>query len=38
MDLDKYKRNEMGNNGRAYYKKEFDKNNLLDKLEGIFNS
>jgi colanic acid biosynthesis glycosyl transferase WcaI len=38
MNLDKYKRNEMGNNGRAYYEKEFDKNNLLDKLERIFNS
>ena len=38
IDLDKSKRNEMGNNGRAYYEKEFDRNNLLEKLEVIFNS
>jgi len=38
MALDKSKRSEMGNNGRAYYEKEFDRNNLLEKLEGIFNS
>ena len=36
--LDKSKRSEIGNNGRAYYKKEFDRNNLLEKLESIFNS
>ena len=36
MALDKSKRSEMGNNGRAYYEKEFDRNNLLEKLEGIF--
>jgi len=28
----------MGNNGRAYFEKEFDRNNLLEKLEGIFKS
>ena len=28
----------MGNNGRAYYEKEFDRNNLLEKVEVIFNS
>ena len=38
MALDKSKRSEMGNNGRAYYQKEFDRNNLLEKLEGIFKS
>ena len=38
MALDKSKRSEMGNNGRAYYEKEFDRNNLLEKLEGIFKS
>ena len=38
MALDKSKLSEMGKNGRAYYDKEFDKNNLLQKLEGIFNS
>ena len=38
MALDKSKRSEMGNNGRDYYEKEFDRNNLLEKLEGIFNS
>ncbi len=37
MALDKSQRCEMGNNGRAYYKKEFDRNNLLEKLEVIFN-
>ena len=36
--LDKSTLIEMGNNGRAYYEKEFDRNNLLEKLEGIFNS
>ena len=38
MALDKYKRDEMGINGRAYYEKEFDRNHLLVKLEGIFKS
>ena len=38
MALDESKRSEMGNNGRAYYEKEFDRNNLLEKLEDIFNS
>jgi glycosyltransferase involved in cell wall biosynthesis len=38
MALDKSKRSEMGKNGRAYYEKEFDRNNLLEKLESIFNS
>ncbi|MDC3218473.1 glycosyltransferase family 4 protein [Flavobacteriaceae bacterium] len=38
MALDKSKHSEMGNNGRAYYEKEFDRNNLLEKLEGIFKS
>ena len=38
MALDKSKRSEMGNNGRAYYEKEFDRNNLLEKLESIFKS
>ena len=38
MALDKSKRCEMGNNGRAYYEKEFDRNKLLEKLEVIFNS
>ena len=38
MALDKSKRSEMGNNGRVYYEKEFDRNNLLEKLEGIFKS
>ena len=38
MALDKSKRSEIGNNARAYYEKEFDRNNLLEKLEGIFNS
>jgi glycosyltransferase involved in cell wall biosynthesis len=36
--LDKSKHSEMGNNGRAYYEKEFDRNNLLEKLESIFKS
>ena len=38
MALDKSKRSEMGNNGRAYYEKEYDRNNLLEKLESIFKS
>jgi len=38
MALDKSSLNELGNNGRAYYEKEFDRNNLLEKLEGIFKS
>ena len=38
MAMDKSNRSEMGNNGRAYYEKEFDRNNLLEKLEGIFKS
>ena len=38
MALDKSKRSEMGNNGRAYYEKEFDRDYLIEKLEGIFNS
>ena len=38
MTLDKSTLNQMGNNGRAYYEKEFDRNNLLEKLEGIFKS
>ena len=36
--LDKSTLNEMGNNGRAYYKKEFDRGGLLKRLEFIFNS
>ncbi|MDA7741178.1 glycosyltransferase [Flavobacteriaceae bacterium] len=36
--LDKSRLLEMGNNGRAYYEKEFDKEFLLEKLEAIFNS
>jgi len=36
--LDKYKRSEMGENGRAYYEKVFNRNNLLENLESIFNS
>jgi glycosyltransferase involved in cell wall biosynthesis len=35
MVLDKSSLNEMGNNGRAYYEKEFDRAYLLDKLENI---
>jgi hypothetical protein len=38
MTLDKSALNQMGNNGRAYFEKEFDRNNLLEKLEGIFKS
>ena len=38
MALDKSRPREMGNNGRAYYEKEFDRNNLLEKLEDIFKS
>ena len=36
--LDKSKQVEMGKNGRAYYRKEFDKDGLLKKLEVIFKS
>ena len=38
MALDKSTLIEMGNNGRAYYEKEFDRDYLLEKLEVIFNS
>ena len=38
MALDKSTLDEMGKNGRAYYKKEFDRDYLLEKLEVIFNS
>ena len=38
MALDKSSLNEMGNNGRTYYEKEFDRDYLLEKLEVIFNS
>ena len=38
MALDKSKRCEMGNNGRAYYEKEFDRNILLERLEVILGS
>ena len=38
MALDKFTLNQIGNNGRAYYEKEFDRNNLLEKLESIFKS
>ena len=38
MALDKSNLNELGKNGSAYYEKEFDRNTLLEKLEGIFNS
>ena len=38
MALDKSTLNQMGNNGRAYYEKEFDRDYLLEKLEVIFNS
>lgn len=34
--LDKSTLIEMGNNGRAYYEKEFDRDYLLEKLEQIF--
>ncbi|MDA0968373.1 MAG: glycosyltransferase family 4 protein [Proteobacteria bacterium] len=38
MLLDKNKLKEMGNNGRYYYNKEFDRKFLLDRLEKILNS
>jgi len=38
ITLDKSALNDMGNNGRAYYEKEFDRDYLLEKLEIIFNS
>ena len=38
MALDKSTLIDMGNNGRAYYEKEFDRDYLLEKLEVIFNS
>ena len=38
MALEKSTLNEMGNNARAYYEKEFDRNYLLKRLEFIFNS
>ena len=38
ITLDKSALNDMGNNGRAYYEKEFDRAYLLDKLENILNS
>ena len=38
MALDKSKRFEMANNGRAYYEKEFNRHYLLERLEVIFNS
>ena len=38
MALDKSTLIDMGNNGRAYYEKEFDRDYLIEKLEGIFNS
>ena len=38
MALDKSTLIEMGNNGRVYYEKEFDRDYLLEKLEVIFNS
>ena len=38
MALDKSKRSEMGDNARTYYEKEFDRDNLLEKLESIFKS
>ena len=38
MALGKSKRSEMGNNGRAYYEKEFERDGLLKRLEVIFNS
>ncbi|MDC0486627.1 glycosyltransferase family 4 protein [Flavobacteriaceae bacterium] len=38
MALDKSKHSEMGDNARTYYEKEFDRDYLLEKLEGIFNS
>ena len=36
--LNKLKRSEMGNNGRAFYEKEFDRNNLIERLEVILGS
>ncbi len=36
MTLDKSTLNQMGNNGRAYYEKEFDREFLLKRLEEIF--
>ena len=38
MALDKSKHSEMGDNARTYYEKEFDRDYLIEKLEGIFNS
>ena len=38
MALKKSTLNQMGNNGRVYYEKEFDRDYLLEKLEVIFNS
>jgi glycosyltransferase involved in cell wall biosynthesis len=38
MALDKSLLNEMGNNSRAYYEKEFDREYLLKRLEDIFKS
>jgi hypothetical protein len=38
MALDKSTLIEMGNNGRVYYEKEFDRDYLLEKLEVIVNS
>jgi len=38
MALDKSTLVDMGNNGRAYYEKEFDRDYLLEKLEVIFDS
>jgi glycosyltransferase involved in cell wall biosynthesis len=38
MALDKYLLNEMGNNSRAYYEKEFGREYLLKRLEDIFKS
>lgn len=38
MALDKSSLNQMGNNGRVYYEKEFDRDYLLEKLEVVFNS
>ena len=38
MALDKSALDQMGNNGRIYYEKEFDRDYLLEKLEVILNS
>ena len=38
MALDKSMLDQMGNNGRIYYEKEFDRDYLLEKLEVIFNT